>query len=344
MEGGAGAPSAAVFPDGEGLAGMQARAVAAVRRHDARIAAEHGPHAVWLACSHGDVIKAVLADALATHLDNFQRIMVDTCSISVVHYTADPAVRRPGQRPRRRRRGPRSRPRPRRRRKAAGRPAPTPWWAEPRDGDVPRAPEVAYSGYRHVPCHSRLPPARALRRGHRRRARRPLLLPAGHRGLPHGERAAGEAAGLACSPSASPRCSPRSPAGSVRACPRPAGRRPRSAGRAAGGGVPRRHDGSGLGRRLQSIVVELLAVTEEEVDESVVLDDTEEGPDALRVFLSPGRPRRSPTGPSSVVSAGRPPCPLCAEPLDPDGPRLRPAQRVPPEVSGRGVSYVRGPS
>jgi probable phosphomutase (TIGR03848 family) len=80
-------PSAAVFPDGEGLAGMQARAVAAVRRHDARIAEAHGPQSVWLACSHGDVIKAVLADALATHLDNFQRIMVDTCSISVIHYT-----------------------------------------------------------------------------------------------------------------------------------------------------------------------------------------------------------------------------------------------------------------
>ncbi len=80
-------PSAAVFPGGEGLAGMQARAVAAVRRHGARIAAEHGPGAVWLACSHGDVIKAVLADALATHLDNFQRIIVDPGSISVVHYT-----------------------------------------------------------------------------------------------------------------------------------------------------------------------------------------------------------------------------------------------------------------
>jgi probable phosphomutase (TIGR03848 family) len=80
-------PSAAVFPDGEGLAGMQARAVAAVRRHDARIAAEHGPASVWLACSHGDVIKAVLADALAMHLDNFQRIVVDPSSISVVHYT-----------------------------------------------------------------------------------------------------------------------------------------------------------------------------------------------------------------------------------------------------------------
>jgi probable phosphomutase (TIGR03848 family) len=80
-------PSAAVFPGGEGLAGMQARAVAAVRRHDVRIAAEHGPTAVWIACTHGDVIKAVLADALATHLDNFQRIVVDPASISVVHYT-----------------------------------------------------------------------------------------------------------------------------------------------------------------------------------------------------------------------------------------------------------------
>jgi len=79
--------AAAAYRGGEGLAGMQARAVAAVRAHGARIAEQHGPSAVWLACSHGDVIKSVLADALATHLDNFQRIMVDTCSVSVVHYT-----------------------------------------------------------------------------------------------------------------------------------------------------------------------------------------------------------------------------------------------------------------
>jgi probable phosphomutase (TIGR03848 family) len=80
-------PSAAVFPDGEGLAAMQTRAVAAIRRHDARITATHGPRAVWLACSHGDVIKSILADALASHLDNFQRIVVDPCSVSVVVYT-----------------------------------------------------------------------------------------------------------------------------------------------------------------------------------------------------------------------------------------------------------------
>lgn len=80
-------PSAAVFPGGEGLAAMQARAVAAVRGRIARARAAHGDDAILLACSHGDVIKAVLADALACHLDNFQRIVVDTCSVSVVSYT-----------------------------------------------------------------------------------------------------------------------------------------------------------------------------------------------------------------------------------------------------------------
>ena len=69
----------------------------------------------------------------------------------------------------------------------------------------------------------------------------------------------------------------------------------------------------------KSIVVELLAVSEEEVDESVVLDDTEEGPDALRVFLSPLQAREFAARAERVVSAGRPPCPLCAEPLDSSG-------------------------
>jgi uncharacterized repeat protein (TIGR03847 family) len=69
----------------------------------------------------------------------------------------------------------------------------------------------------------------------------------------------------------------------------------------------------------RSIVVELLAVSEEEVDESVVLDDTEEGPDALRVFLSPDQARAFAERAERVVSAGRAPCPLCAEPLDPAG-------------------------
>jgi uncharacterized repeat protein (TIGR03847 family) len=77
--------------------------------------------------------------------------------------------------------------------------------------------------------------------------------------------------------------------------------------------------GLGWDAETRSIVVELLAVTEEEVDESVVLDDTEEGPDALRVFLSPVQARAFAERAERVVSAGRPPCPLCAEPLDPEG-------------------------
>jgi probable phosphomutase (TIGR03848 family) len=80
-------PSAAVFPGGEGLAQVQARAVTAVREHDRLLAEEHGGDALWLACTHGDVIKAVVADALGTHLDSFQRIVADTASTSVIRYT-----------------------------------------------------------------------------------------------------------------------------------------------------------------------------------------------------------------------------------------------------------------
>jgi probable phosphomutase (TIGR03848 family) len=80
-------PSAAVFPNGEAMADMSARAIATVRRWDEKITAEHGPDALWLACSHGDVIKAVIADALGLHLDQFQRIVADPASISVIRYT-----------------------------------------------------------------------------------------------------------------------------------------------------------------------------------------------------------------------------------------------------------------
>jgi probable phosphomutase (TIGR03848 family) len=80
-------PSAATFPGGESLPHMQARAVDAVRRRDAAVAAAHGPDAVWLAVSHGDLIKSVVADALGMHLDLFQRIQIDPAAISVIRYT-----------------------------------------------------------------------------------------------------------------------------------------------------------------------------------------------------------------------------------------------------------------
>jgi probable phosphomutase (TIGR03848 family) len=80
-------PSAAVFPGGESMRAVQQRAVDSVRCLDARVDAEHGPDALWLAVSHGDVIKSVLADALGVHLDSFQRIVVDPCSVSAIRYT-----------------------------------------------------------------------------------------------------------------------------------------------------------------------------------------------------------------------------------------------------------------
>jgi probable phosphomutase (TIGR03848 family) len=82
-------PSAAVFPgpEGESLAATSRRAVESVREWDARVAEEHGQDAVWLACSHGDVIKAVVADALGLHLDLFQRISVQPASVTVLRYT-----------------------------------------------------------------------------------------------------------------------------------------------------------------------------------------------------------------------------------------------------------------
>ncbi|GAA0806847.1 histidine phosphatase family protein [Spirilliplanes yamanashiensis] len=81
-------PSAAVFPGGEAMAAMSARAVGAVRAWDAKVAAEHGPDALWVACSHGDIIKAIVADALGIHLDGFQRIVADPASVTAIRYTA----------------------------------------------------------------------------------------------------------------------------------------------------------------------------------------------------------------------------------------------------------------
>ena len=86
-------PSAAVFPGGESLAATQARSVAAIRRHDAALEAEHGASAVWVAVTHGDIVKSVLADALGMHLDLFQRITISPGSVSILRYgTSRPDV------------------------------------------------------------------------------------------------------------------------------------------------------------------------------------------------------------------------------------------------------------
>lgn len=77
--------------------------------------------------------------------------------------------------------------------------------------------------------------------------------------------------------------------------------------------------GLGWDAETRAVVIELLAVSEAEVDETVVLDDTEEGPDAVRVFLTPAHAKAFADRADRVVRAGRKPCPLCGEPLDSDG-------------------------
>jgi broad specificity phosphatase PhoE len=65
------------------MVAMQTRAVEAIREWNVTL----GEKAVYAVVSHGDVIKAILADALGMHLDQFQRIAIDPCSLSVVSYT-----------------------------------------------------------------------------------------------------------------------------------------------------------------------------------------------------------------------------------------------------------------
>ncbi|MFE9249263.1 histidine phosphatase family protein [Streptomyces sp. NPDC007088] len=80
-------PSAAAFPGGESMRAMAARSAEAVREWNTRIADEHGEQAAYVMCSHGDIIKSLVADALGLHLDQFQRISVEPCSVTVIRYT-----------------------------------------------------------------------------------------------------------------------------------------------------------------------------------------------------------------------------------------------------------------
>lgn len=68
-----------------------------------------------------------------------------------------------------------------------------------------------------------------------------------------------------------------------------------------------------------AVVIEAVAGGEEPVDEDAILSDTAEGPDALRVRISPVAARAFIARARRVIAAGRPACPLCALPLDPGG-------------------------
>lgn len=81
-------PSAMYFPMGEGIAQMQERAMRAV--HDAITIKRKG---VVVLVSHGDIIKSIVASSLGMHLDDFQRIVIDPASISLLDYSgAKPRV------------------------------------------------------------------------------------------------------------------------------------------------------------------------------------------------------------------------------------------------------------
>ena len=77
------APSTFRFPGGESFTEMQVRIVTALDR----LRAAH-PGGTIVCVSHADPIKAAMAHALGTHLDLFQRIVISTCSISAIGWSA----------------------------------------------------------------------------------------------------------------------------------------------------------------------------------------------------------------------------------------------------------------
>ena len=80
-------PDEMIFPEGESMNDMATRASSAMREWDAKLVAEHGSDVVWAAVSHGDIIKAICADAMGLPLRKFQTLMIDPASVSVVHYS-----------------------------------------------------------------------------------------------------------------------------------------------------------------------------------------------------------------------------------------------------------------
>jgi len=79
-------PDEMIFPNGESMNDMSARASAAVREWDAKLTTEHGDKVVWVAVSHGDIIKAICADAMGLPLRKFQSLFIYPASVNVIKY------------------------------------------------------------------------------------------------------------------------------------------------------------------------------------------------------------------------------------------------------------------
>lgn len=83
-------PAVARFPGsaayaGEALHEMATRLAGTISEIDDKVTRDHGDSAIWVAFSHGDPIKSVLADALGAGLAGLQRVHVDPGSVSVLH-------------------------------------------------------------------------------------------------------------------------------------------------------------------------------------------------------------------------------------------------------------------
>jgi probable phosphomutase (TIGR03848 family) len=79
-------PSKVKFPEGERFTAMQKRAIASVQ--DAVTSKKNGTH---LLVSHGDVIKAIIAGLINLKLDNFQSLVIDPASITILDVDAQGA-------------------------------------------------------------------------------------------------------------------------------------------------------------------------------------------------------------------------------------------------------------
>jgi probable phosphomutase (TIGR03848 family) len=80
-------PDEMIFPNGESMNDMSTRACEAAREWDAKLTSEHGEKVVWAAISHGDIIKAICADAMGLPLRKFQSLLIEPTSVSVIHYS-----------------------------------------------------------------------------------------------------------------------------------------------------------------------------------------------------------------------------------------------------------------
>jgi probable phosphomutase (TIGR03848 family) len=76
-------PSQVTFPKGESLIAMQERAMRALQRGLDKRGKGH-----VILVSHGDVLKSIIASALNLHLDEFQRIVIDPASVSILDYSS----------------------------------------------------------------------------------------------------------------------------------------------------------------------------------------------------------------------------------------------------------------